>query len=205
MVDLLDADGLAGEGSTEIDFLTIETEPAATGDHDGAVMKRVVRRRDALIGTDRSSVQLSRTLHRERFVRPFVIELMDEGIELGLLLKHISAGGSSGLLLESQVHALVSAVLLGMTGLDAFDRDSQVKPPDRELRKVEEPVGRSKRHTVMGTDGARQPPFFEKTLKCNESGQFAIGFHSLTQQQIARGEGVPSARVRDRLRRFTRP
>jgi hypothetical protein len=31
------------------------------------------------------------------------------------------------------MHALVAAVLLGVTGLDAFDMDAQTKPPYSEL------------------------------------------------------------------------
>ena len=42
----------------------------------------------------------------------------------GLLLQQICAGGASGFLLQGQVHALVTAVLLGMTRLDAFDADA---------------------------------------------------------------------------------
>jgi hypothetical protein len=35
------------------------------------------------------------------------------------------------------MHALMTAVLLGMTRLDALDADSQAKPPDRQLAQME--------------------------------------------------------------------
>ena len=54
-------------------------------------------------------------------MRPLVVELVQEGIELGLLLKQIGAGGAGGFFLQGQMHALVTAVLLRMTGLDSFD------------------------------------------------------------------------------------
>ena len=45
---------------------------------------------------------------------PFVVELLDEGVELGLLLEEIGAGRAGGFLFQRQVHALVAAVLLRM-------------------------------------------------------------------------------------------
>lgn len=50
MVDFIDANGLAGQRFAEIDFLAVEAEAAATGDHNGAVVKRVVRLGNAIIG-----------------------------------------------------------------------------------------------------------------------------------------------------------
>jgi hypothetical protein len=118
-------------------------------------------------------------------VRAFVVVLLQEDIELGLLLQKVGAGGAGGFLLEGEVHAFVAAVLLGMTGLDAFDADAQAQPPHRELGEIEQPVGRSERDAVVGADGARQTPFFEKVLEGGKSGLFPIGFHGLAQQQIA--------------------
>jgi hypothetical protein len=43
VVDFLDTDGLTGEGNAEVDFLVIEAETSAAGDHDGAVVEWVVR------------------------------------------------------------------------------------------------------------------------------------------------------------------
>ena len=64
-------------------------------------------------------------------MRPFDIELADEGIEAFLLLQAIGARWPGCFLLESEVHALVTAVLLRVTRLDAFDRNAEAKPPDR--------------------------------------------------------------------------
>jgi hypothetical protein len=41
-VNFFDSDGLAGEGYAEVDLLVVETKASATGDHDGAVVERVV-------------------------------------------------------------------------------------------------------------------------------------------------------------------
>jgi hypothetical protein len=40
-VDFFDADGLACEDSTEVDFFVTETDAPAAGDDDGFVMERV--------------------------------------------------------------------------------------------------------------------------------------------------------------------
>ena len=54
-------------------------------------------------------------------MRALVVVLLDEGIEARLLLQQIRHRRLGGLLLEGEMHALVPAVLLGMTGSDALD------------------------------------------------------------------------------------
>jgi hypothetical protein len=44
-----------------------------------------------------------------------------------------------------------------MARLDAFDRDAEAKPPDGELREIEQRIGAGERHAVVGADGKRQP------------------------------------------------
>jgi hypothetical protein len=49
------------------------------------------------------------------------------------------------------------AVLLRMTGLDAFDRDAQAQPPNREPGEIEQPIGGCERNAIVGTDGWGKP------------------------------------------------
>ena len=78
--------GLAGQGSAEIDLLAVKAEAATSGDRDGTVVEGIVRLGNAVIGPQRRGVELGRTLHAEGLMRPLLIELFDEVIELGLLL-----------------------------------------------------------------------------------------------------------------------
>src|SRR5581483_3202202 len=182
--DLFDADGLAGQGSTQVDFLTKKTQAAAAGDHDGPIVEGVVRLRNAVVGPGGGGIDLGRRLHVQSLVGTLVIEVINKIIKLGLLLQDVGSSGSSGFLLERQVHAFMAAVLLRMTGTDALDADAKTQPPDRKLGKIEEPVGRGERNTIVGADGLGQTPFFEKTLKSGESEDFPIGLQGLTEQQI---------------------
>ena len=58
-------------------------------------------------------------------MRALLVEGVDELIEARLLLQEVLGGGLGGLLLQRQVHALVAAILLGMSGLDALEVDPQ--------------------------------------------------------------------------------
>lgn len=50
--DLADADSLPGEGFGKVDFLSVKANAAATGDHHGALMKRVMGLGEALVGPE---------------------------------------------------------------------------------------------------------------------------------------------------------
>jgi hypothetical protein len=57
-------------------------------------------------------------------VGPFEIEFLQEGVELGLLLQEVDAGRAGGFFLQGEMHAFMTAVLLGMAGANPFNRDS---------------------------------------------------------------------------------
>jgi hypothetical protein len=121
VVNFFDADGLACERNAEVDLLVIEAKTPAAGDHDGAVVERVVRFRDAEIGAAGRRVDLGGAFHGEGFMRPFVIELLQEGVELGLLLQDVGARRASGFFLQGEMHTFMTAVLLGMAGANPFN------------------------------------------------------------------------------------
>ena len=65
-------------------------------------------------------------------MRAHFVELFAEPIEASLLTAQGGGRWPSGFLLERSVHALVSTVLFGVTGLDEFGIDPEADPPDRE-------------------------------------------------------------------------
>jgi hypothetical protein len=67
------------------------------------------------------------TLHGESFVRSFVVEDLDEFVEARLLLKEIASGWFGSFFFQGERHAFMTAVLLGMPGLDPFDADATKK------------------------------------------------------------------------------
>jgi len=155
VVDFLDADGLAGQAGAYVDFFAIEAQTAAVGDDDSLVVERVDEFLNALVRASGRRVDLRRTFHVQSFVRTFVVELLKEGVELGLLLQEIGAGWARGFFFEGQVHALVATILLGMTGPNAFDADTEPQPPDREPGEIEKPVGRGEGNAIIRADRLR--------------------------------------------------
>ena len=86
-----------------------------------------------------------------------VVEDLDKFFEARLLLKKIGGGRLGGLFLQSQMHALMTPILLRMAGLDALNADPQAEPPHRELAQVEQRMCGSERHTVIAADVAGRP------------------------------------------------
>ena len=84
-----DADGLAGKDLAETDFLLAHTDAPASGDHDSFIVEGIVDVRQAGVGSRGRLVDLRGTLHVQGFMRAFVVENLDEVIELGLLLKKV--------------------------------------------------------------------------------------------------------------------
>lgn len=136
MINFFDPDGLACQGYAEIDFLVIQAKTSAAGDHNRAIVERIVRFWNPQVGTRRSRINLGRAFHGEGFMRPLLIELLQEGVKLGLLLQEVGAGGTSGFFLQGQMHPFMTTVLLGMAGTNPLNGDSQAQPPYRELGKL---------------------------------------------------------------------
>ena len=105
-------------------FFVVQAKTSAAGDHDGAVVERIVRFGNASIGAVGSRVDLDRAFHGEGLMRSFVIEFVQEGVELGLLLQDVGTRWAGGFFLQSEMHACMPAVLLGMAGTDPLDGDS---------------------------------------------------------------------------------
>ena len=89
-------------------------------------------------------------------MRSLRIELVDERVEACLLLQNVHAWRAGGLVLERKMHALVTAVLLRLSGFDSLDLDAEPEPPDREFGEIEKCIGTCEGHPVVRADGCRQ-------------------------------------------------
>src|SRR5579885_836595 len=110
----------------------------------------------------RRRIGLGRALHGGRLVGAFGVKLAQEGIEPGLLLEAIHAGRARGFLLQGEMHALVPAVLVRMTRLDALDGDAESEPPHRKAREVVEAVGTGEGEPVVAPDRHGQAALAEE-------------------------------------------
>jgi hypothetical protein len=51
-----------------------------------------------------------------------------------LLLRDVPSSGLRGFFLQGQMHAFMTAVLLGMARFDPFNADAEPQPPDSRVR-----------------------------------------------------------------------
>src|SRR5579859_2223609 len=130
-------------------------------DHDGFVVERILDIRQAGVGTWGGVVNVGRTFHIERFVRAFGVEDVEKGIKASLLLKEVGGRGLGGFFLQREVHAFMTAVLVGLAGLDAFDANAEAEPPDGQPAQVKEGVGGRERDAIIASDVSREPALFE--------------------------------------------
>ena len=89
VVRLFDADLLPGKHLAHVDLASLVTDAPAGRNHGGPVVARILELLEALIGASRGLIAAGGRGHLERLVRPLVVELVDEGIEAGLLLEDI--------------------------------------------------------------------------------------------------------------------
>ena len=98
-------------------------------------------------------------------MRPFVVVAIEEMVELRLLLQEVLRRRPGGFFLQRQMHALVAAILLGMTGLDTLDVDAESQPPNGQFAQAVQRVRAGEWHAVVGADGFGQAEFFEHALE----------------------------------------
>src|SRR5690348_3189256 len=67
------------------------------------------------------------------------------------------------------MHAFMAAVLLGMTGFDAFNTNPEPEPPDRKLTQVKQGVSRSEGNAIIAADVGGQAALLKTPLKNGES------------------------------------
>ena len=125
---------LTKKGCADVNFLPIEFDAARvlnfSNKHGGRVLDWLQARGHLAPGW---AVELDRTLHLQRLVRPVMIIVVHEFVEGVLLRSQVMARWLAGVALQGAVHAFMPAVLLRLARLDTLAPDSQAHPPHREF------------------------------------------------------------------------
>lgn len=130
----------------------------------------------------------------EGLVRPDVVERRDPLVERALLVGQRRRRDVLQLEAHVEVHPLVPAVVLRLTGPAANDFDAERHPPGRELREPAGAAQRRERRTVVAVDGPRQPVAVEQLLEHRPD------VLSPRARHRAQREHVPAHRVAHRQR-----
>ena len=100
------------------------------------------------------------------------------------------------------MHPLVSAVLLRIAWLDAFDANPEAQPPDRELAQTEDGIGAGEGKTVVGADRLRQAKVLKSPFKHGKCVDRFGRRQSIATDQVTTGEvGDGAYRYRSARRR----
>src|SRR6267142_1671787 len=78
--------------SAEIYFLFENADPSAVGNQSCPIVERIGEFSEAPILPRGSLINFAGVLHIESFMRALVVKHLNEGIELGLLLKEVGTG-----------------------------------------------------------------------------------------------------------------
>jgi hypothetical protein len=97
-------------------------------------------------------------------VRTILIVVVTKAIEGALLVGHRGVRRRGGVLFERAMHALVTAVLLRLPGLDALGQNAQLNPPHAEPRETPDGFGGEGR-AVVATNPHRQPELAKGQLE----------------------------------------
>ncbi len=79
------------QAGAEIDLPPVKAKATIVGDDNGVVVEGIVRLRDAAVFAIGGRINLRRAFHSECLMRTLVVELVQEGVELGLLLQQIES------------------------------------------------------------------------------------------------------------------
>lgn len=117
VVNFCGAHNLACEDLTEVDLALSDAYSSAVCDADCSVMEGVVRLRRRLVDAHGRCIEIARIGTTQRLVWTLVVVNIDEPVKAFLLLQKVERSRFGGLLLQCQMHAFVTAVLLWIVPL----------------------------------------------------------------------------------------
>ena len=150
------SDVLARQKIAHVDAPGVPVDEAAVADAMRMHVARVDHLGQALgIGPRRRDVEARWCSLRERLMRAFGVVVTAEQVKASLLGARVGRGRLRGSALKGAVHALVTPILLRLSGFDAFGDDPQANPPDRKAREPGASEAR-KGNPVIGASADRR-------------------------------------------------
>ena len=176
---------LTTECLAEKDVLVVKLELTSVAHAADLEVPRVVRSDNSFgIGAHRRGPQRSGCFVVQGLVRPVVVVVDLEPVELPLLPPHAGRGRSSRLSLECAMHALMGTVLLWTRGRDALVDDAELHPPNVQLTESVD-AGRRKGHAVVASNGVWQAHLAEQILQCFPRTGGAHVWQATAAQQVS--------------------
>jgi len=83
----------------------------------------------------------------------------------------------------------------GLPGFDAFDRNPEPEPPDREFGEVEDRIGACEGHAVVGADGVWRAELLEDILENSEGAGLPGALQGFAGNQVTAGEVGDGQRI----------
>lgn len=90
---------------------------------------------------------------------------------------------AGGFLLQGEMHALMTAVPLRMSRLDALGCDAEAQPPDRKFGEIEEGVGTGEGNAIIRADGFRQAALLKSRSKAMTAGSSRVGIDTSPKRE----------------------
>jgi hypothetical protein len=130
----------------------------------------------------------------QRFVRAFVVELVEEAVESSLLSPAGGRWRPGGFGFQRTMHTFMAAVLFGVGRLDQLRVDAQSDPPDRESGEPSDRAGGEGR-AVVGADDLWQSELTKQAPKdclCSLEGwaEQRLAAQDVSAEAIGHGEGI---------------
>jgi hypothetical protein len=199
-VNSLETDLFAGTGDRDVDPAPMPADAALSADIPDLNAVRIRQGRQSRRPRAWGGViEGRRRLHRKRFVRPLMIELLTAASAALRWRAAVGRRRSCGVGFEGPGQAFMTAMVLGVARLDEFWEEPESAPPGRERRQSGQGMGRE-RARMLGAETAGQADVLKHAGadRCglgHSGGGEGLAGQQDTPVALGHGKGVAGAAV----------